>query len=248
MSPTGSARARPVSYTHLDVYKRQAPARRMPRKASAHRAGNLSTEKNTSYPTPSPLLRKKCMFPVLWRLPHTGLEGNGSPQPDRRQRLAACPLPRSEDAVPGVAEAGDDVAVLVEMGVDGGRINVHVGMRFLDALDAFGSAQDVYKRQIPMNWATSSRPGSWGRMPAASTLRKMIPPCVTISSPALARPPRPPRNNARNGVSNSPSPIGAGPQCAQRRQAATPSLFSLCGEAIPCRDGVPEWRSAALLL
>ena len=28
--------------------------------------------------------------------------------------------------------------------------------------------------------------GSWGRMPAASTLRKMIPPCVTISSPALA--------------------------------------------------------------
>ena len=101
---------------------------------------------------------------------------------------------------------------------------------------------------IPMNWATSSRPGSWGRMPAASTLRKMIPPCVTISSPALARPPRPPRNNARNGVSNSPSPIGAGPQCAQRRQAATPSLFSLCGEAIPCRDGVPEWRNAALLL
>ena len=90
--------------------------------------------------------------------------------------------------------------------------------------------------------------GLMGRMPAASTLRKMIPPCVTISSPALARPPRPPRNNARNGVSNSPSPIGAGPQCAQRRQAATPSLFSLCGEAIPCRDGVPEWRSAALLL
>ena len=101
---------------------------------------------------------------------------------------------------------------------------------------------------IPMNWATSSRPGSWGRMPAASTLRKMIPPCVTISSPALARPPRPPRNNARNAVWNSPSPIGAGPQCAQRRQTATPSLFSLCGEAIPCRDDVPEWRSAALLL
>ena len=99
-----------------------------------------------------------------------------------------------------------------------------------------------------MNWATSSRPGSWGRMPAASTLRKMIPPCVTISSPALARPPRPPRNNARNGVSNSPSPIGAGPQCAQRRQAATTSLFSLCGEAIPCRDDVPEWRNDALLL
>ena len=47
---------------------------------------------------------------------------------------------------------------------------------------------------------------------------------------------------------NSPSPIGAGPQCAQRRQTATPSLFSLCWEAIPCRDGVPEWRSAALLL
>ena len=64
----------------------------------------------------------------------------------------------------------------------------------------------------------------------------------------LGEAPRPPRNNARNGVSNSPSPIGAGPQCAQRRQAATPSLFSLCGEAIPCRDGVPEWRNAALLL
>ena len=29
------------------------------------------------------------------------------------------------------------------MGVDGGRINVHVGMRFLDALDAFGSAHEI---------------------------------------------------------------------------------------------------------
>lgn len=33
--------------------------------------------------------------------------------------------------------------MLVEVGVDGGRINVHVGMRFLDALDAFGSAHEI---------------------------------------------------------------------------------------------------------
>lgn len=83
--------------------------------------------------------------------------------------------------------------------------------------------------------------GLMGRMPAASTLRKMIPPCVTISSPALARPPRPPRNNARNGVSNSPSPIGAGPQCAQRRQAATPACSLFAGKPFPagmvCRNG-----------
>ena len=58
---------------------------------------------------------------------------------------SASPLPATafRRCVPGVAEAGDDVAVLVEMGVDGGRINVHVGMRFLDALDAFGSAHEI---------------------------------------------------------------------------------------------------------
>lgn len=53
------------------------------------------------------------------------------------------PLPRAENAVTGVTEAGDDIAVLVEMGIDGGRIDVHVRVRFFNALDAFGGAYEV---------------------------------------------------------------------------------------------------------
>ena len=62
-----------------------------------------------------------------------------------------------------------------------------------------------------------------------------------VPSGLMARPPRPPQNNARNGVSNSPSPIGAGPQCAQRRQAATPACSLFAGKPFPagmvCRNG-----------
>ena len=37
----------------------------------------------------------------------------------------------AEDAVAGVAETGDDVAVLVEVAVEGGDEDVHVGMIML---------------------------------------------------------------------------------------------------------------------
>ena len=39
-------------------------------------------------------------------------------------------LERAEDAVAGVAEAGNDVGGLVEMVVDGARINMYVGVLF----------------------------------------------------------------------------------------------------------------------
>ena len=44
---------------------------------------------------------------------------------------------RAEDAVAGIAQAGDDVAVLVEMVVDGCDVDGDVGMRCIDGVYAF---------------------------------------------------------------------------------------------------------------
>lgn len=51
---------------------------------------------------------------------------------NRAQSIGA--LLRAEDAVPGVAEAGDDIAVVVEALVHCGDENVDVGVVFLHAL------------------------------------------------------------------------------------------------------------------
>ena len=83
------------------------------------------------------------MFPVHRRFPYAGLLGNRPFQPERGQRPAACRYRVPKNAVTGVTEAGDDIAVLVEMGIDGGRIDVHVRVRFFNALDAFGGAYEV---------------------------------------------------------------------------------------------------------
>src|SRR5690606_7244523 len=54
---------------------------------------------------------------------------------EERPKTAA-PLQRAEQAIPGVAEAGDDVAAIVEVVVERGEVDVQVGIGGQQALDA----------------------------------------------------------------------------------------------------------------
>ena len=55
---------------------------------------------------------------------------------------------RPEHAVAGVAQAGHDVAVIVEVAVDGRRPDVHVGMVLDEALQPFGRGQETHQAQL----------------------------------------------------------------------------------------------------
>ena len=50
---------------------------------------------------------------------------------------------RPELTVPGVTEAGHDVALLVETAIEGGAVDVHIRMRLLDGRDALGGGDQV---------------------------------------------------------------------------------------------------------
>lgn len=51
----------------------------------------------------------------------------------------------AEDAVACVAEAGNDVAVFIEMIVESGNIDIDIGVILLHALNAFGSTDDAHE-------------------------------------------------------------------------------------------------------
>ena len=55
---------------------------------------------------------------------------------------------RTEHAVPGVAQAGDDVAVLIELLVDRGGPDLDVGMGFGQPLDPFGRGEKADEPDI----------------------------------------------------------------------------------------------------
>ena len=57
-------------------------------------------------------------------------------------------LLRAENAVARVAEAGDDVAVLVEMIIECAGVDVDVGVLLLNGLDAFGSGDEHHERDV----------------------------------------------------------------------------------------------------
>ena len=55
-----------------------------------------------------------------------------------RQESQGNDLLRAENPVAGVAEAGDDIAVLVELLIHGAAVELDVGVLGGDELDAFG--------------------------------------------------------------------------------------------------------------
>ena len=52
-------------------------------------------------------------------------------------------LLRAEDAVAGVAETGDDVAVFIEVIVEGGGVDFHIRVLVEHGLHAFGGGHEV---------------------------------------------------------------------------------------------------------
>ena len=71
----------------------------------------------------------------------------------------------AEDAVAGVAQAGDDVAVVVQLFVQSGHIDVHIGVILLHPLHALGSADDAH--ELDMLGAGLLQEGDGGRGGAA---------------------------------------------------------------------------------
>ena len=67
---------------------------------------------------------------------------------------------RAEDAVAGVAEAGDNVAVVIEALVQSGDEDIHVGMILLHTGNALGRADDAHELYVLdavslQNWGRS---------------------------------------------------------------------------------------------
>ena len=58
------------------------------------------------------------------------------------------PLFRSEQSVAGVAQTGDDVAVLVQSFVQRGGVDGHVGVRFVEGGYAFGRGDQAHKLNV----------------------------------------------------------------------------------------------------
>ena len=56
----------------------------------------------------------------------------------RKIRLSAGRLARTENFIAGIAQAGNDIAVFVQMAVEGGGINGNVGVGFVNQFHAFG--------------------------------------------------------------------------------------------------------------
>ena len=54
----------------------------------------------------------------------------------------------AEDAVAGVAQAGDNVGVLVKLFIHTSHIDVHVGVVVANHLDPFGGSQDIHQLDV----------------------------------------------------------------------------------------------------
>ena len=57
-------------------------------------------------------------------------------------------LLRAVDAVTSVAQAGDDVAVLVQVVVLGAQVDIHIGVSLVQGLDAFRSGDQAVNSRI----------------------------------------------------------------------------------------------------
>ena len=55
---------------------------------------------------------------------------------------------RPENPVAGVAEAGDDVAVVVELLIDGSDKDINVRMVCLNAVDTLGGGDDAHELDV----------------------------------------------------------------------------------------------------
>ena len=60
-----------------------------------------------------------------------------------------CALFGSVEAVAGIAEAGNDVAVVVQIVVDGGGVDRDAGLGSLQPLDAFRRGQQADEADVP---------------------------------------------------------------------------------------------------
>ena len=69
----------------------------------------------------------------------------------------------AENAVASIAQAGDDIAVVVELFIQSGTVDVHVGMIVLHALDAFGRGDDVHQLDVLDLVVLDELNGSGGR-------------------------------------------------------------------------------------
>ena len=49
----------------------------------------------------------------------------------------------AEDPVACIAQAGYDVLVLIELFIQAGGIDLHIGMRFHQGIESFGSSNDA---------------------------------------------------------------------------------------------------------
>ena len=83
--------------------------------------------------------------PSRQRRPVHGLTGAACDEGGKRPRR---PSAGAVDPVAGVAEAWQDVAVIVEPGVDGRRVDSDVGMGRGHAADAFGRGQEAGKLDL----------------------------------------------------------------------------------------------------
>ena len=54
----------------------------------------------------------------------------------------------AEDPVAGIAQAGNDVGMVIELFVAGSQVHLHVGMGSLDSPDALGAADDVHHDDV----------------------------------------------------------------------------------------------------
>ena len=54
----------------------------------------------------------------------------------------------AEGEVAGVTETGDDVGILIEMIIDRGEVDIHVGMGHPDSLDALGGADQAHQTDV----------------------------------------------------------------------------------------------------
>ena len=96
---------------------------------------------------PSPFEKVKRFFRLFQR----NFKKVSPPRPQGTEWETTVPentLLRAEDPVAGVAQAGDDVAVLVELFIHGGDVDLHVGVVGADALDALGGGEDVHELDV----------------------------------------------------------------------------------------------------
>lgn len=54
----------------------------------------------------------------------------------------------AEDPIAGVAQTGDDIAVVVELLIQSGAVDIHVGVIMMHPLNALGSGDNVHQLDV----------------------------------------------------------------------------------------------------